>query len=430
MTAATASLPETSQRSDASPGWDKASWNAAPPSQAIEQLAAHAAALGASDLFLLSETDGVDVAFRWLGQIQRLATVSHDRGRRLIGAIKAVAEMDIAEHRAPLEGRWIYRGGGKNLDLRVSIVPTLYGQDLTVRVLNRETQFRSLDRLGMTPHELSRFRPLLKKSGGLLLVTGPTGAGKSTTLYACLDELNDGQRKINTLEDPIEFALPGVRQSQAQPRIGVDFPQLLRGILRQSPDVIMIGEIRDPETAATAVHAANSGHLVLATLHAPAAAAAVQAMLSLGVHPYFLANSLLGVLAQRLVRVLCEECRERQPLEAPRVFEEVRPWVCEAEESIYAPRGCEACRGVGYRSQTGVFEVMTLDDDLRELITEGRPRAEIERQAIASGMIEFRRASLVRVAQGATSIEEVLRVMPPECFLGGLEPSRISEPTA
>jgi type II secretory ATPase GspE/PulE/Tfp pilus assembly ATPase PilB-like protein len=416
MTTAVAS-PEAVVRPEAFPGWEEASWTAAPPSQAIEHLAAHAAAVGASDFFLLSESDGVLVALRWLGQIQRLATVSHERGKRLMGAIKAVAEMNIAEHRTPLEGRWIHRGGGRTLDLRVSVVPTLYGQDLTVRILNRETQFRSLDRLGMTPHELGRFRPLLRKSGGLLLVTGPTGAGKTTTLYACLDELNDGRRKINTLEDPIEFALPGVRQSQAQPRIGVDFPQLLRGILRQSPDVIMIGEIRDPETAATAVHAANSGHLVLATLHAPVAAAAVQAMLSLGVHPYFLANSLLGVLAQRLVRVLCERCRERQRLEAPRVFEEVRPWLGEGGESIYAPRGCESCRGVGYRSQVGVFEVMTLEDELRRLITEGRPRAEIERQAVASGMVEFRRASLLRVAQGVTSVEEILRVMPPECFL-------------
>jgi type II secretory ATPase GspE/PulE/Tfp pilus assembly ATPase PilB-like protein len=421
MTAAAASLPENGSRTDASPGWDLANWNTVSPSQAVEQLAGHAAGLGASDLFLLSETDGVQVALRSLGQIYRLTTVSQERGRRLIGAIKAAAEMNIAEHRTPLEGRWIYNGGGKNLDLRVSVVPTLYGQDLTVRVLNRQTQLRSLDQLGMTPHELNRFRPLLRKSGGLLLVTGPTGAGKTTTLYACLDELNDGQRKINTLEDPIEFALPGVRQSQAQPRIGVDFPQLLRGILRQSPDVIMIGEIRDPETAATAVHAANSGHLVLATLHAPVAAAAVQAMLSLGVHPYFLANSLLGILAQRLVRVLCVNCRERQRLEAPRVFEEIRPWINETEESIYAPRGCDACRGLGYQTQTAVFEVMTLDDDLRQLITDGRPRAEIERRAIASGMTEFRRASLLRVAQGMTSIEEILRVMPPECFLTALE---------
>jgi type II secretory ATPase GspE/PulE/Tfp pilus assembly ATPase PilB-like protein len=416
MTTAVAPLPETIQ-SDAAPGWDEARWSEVPPSQAIERLAAHAAALGASDFFLLSEADNVQVALRWLGQIQRVATVSHDRGKRLLGAIKAVAQMNIAEHRTPLEGRWIYSSGGKNLDLRVSIVPTLYGQDLTVRILNRQTQFRSLDRLGMTPHELGRFRPLLRKSGGLVLVTGPTGAGKTTSLYACLDELNDGQRKINTLEDPIEFALPGVRQSQVQPRIGVDFPQLLRGILRQSPDVIMIGEIRDPETAATAVHAANSGHLVLATLHAPVAAAAVQAMLSLGVHRYFLANSLLGVLAQRLVRVLCESCRERQKLEAPRIFEEVRPWISEGEQAIYAPRGCDACRGVGYRSQAGVFEVLTLDDDLRQIVSEGRPRSDIERQAVASGMIEFRRASLLRVAQGVTSIEEVLRVMPPECFL-------------
>lgn len=427
MTAALASPPEQQEVDTAlpsaaptagSPAWSREAWNAAAPSRAIERLIAHAVASGASDVFLLSDEGGVQVSMRWLGEVQPLATVSHERGRRLIGAIKAAAEMNIAEHRTPLEGRWVHAAGDRQLDLRVSVVPTLHGQDMTVRILDRAARFRSLDRLGMTSQELNRVRPLLQKSGGLILVTGPTGAGKTTTLYACLESLNDGRRKINTLEDPIEFALPGVRQSQVQSRIGLDFAQLLRGVLRQSPDVIMIGEIRDPETAATAVHAANSGHLVLATLHAPSAAGAVQGMLSLGVHRYFLANSLLGVLAQRLVRVLCTNCREPQRLEAPRAFEEIRPWLAGAEPTIYAPRGCSACRGSGYTSQTGVFEVMTLDDPLREVINDGRPRAEIERRAAASGMIEFRRAALLRVAQGVTSVEEVLRVMPPECFLG------------
>ncbi|MBW3596102.1 MAG: GspE/PulE family protein [Planctomycetes bacterium] len=389
----------------------------APPSRAIERLAAHAAETGASDLFLLSEPDGVTAAVRWLGQVQPLGRVSHERGRRLIGAIKAAAEMDIAEHRHPLEGRWIHEGeGGRSLDLRVSTVPTLNGQDLAVRLLDRQAQFRSLDRLGLTPVDLSKLRLLLRKSGGLILVTGPTGAGKTTTLYASIAELNDGRRKINTLEDPIEFTLPGVRQSQTQPKIGLDFPQLLRGVLRQSPDVIMIGEIRDMETAATAVQAANSGHLVLATLHAPVAAGAVQAMLSLGAPPYFLSNCLLGVLAQRLVRVLCPECRARQEIAAP-AFEEVRPWLGEEAPAIYAPVGCDACRGGGYESQTGVFELMTMNDELRDAIAAGRSRSELQRLAIAAGMLEFRRAALLRVAQGITSVEEVIRTMPSECFL-------------
>ncbi len=401
-----------------SPDWEGDWLEAATPSQAAERLMATAAALGASDVFLLTEPEGVDVAVRWLGQMQRLARVSHERGRRLMGAVKAAAEMDIAEHRHPLEGHWIYaRAQGRQLDLRVSTVPTLHGQDMTVRVLDRQAEFRSLDRLGMTAHDRNQLRPLLQKSGGLILVTGPTGAGKTTTLYACLNELNDGRRKINTLEDPIEFMLAGVRQSQTQPRIGLDFPQLLRGVLRQSPDVIMIGEIRDPETAATAVQAANSGHLVLATLHAPVAAGAVQGMLSLGVHPYFLSNCLLGVLAQRLVRVLCHRCRQPETFRAPGVFDEVRGWLDEETSVVYAPAGCEACRGVGYDALTGVFEVMKVDEELREVIGAARPRGEIERRAVSAGMVEFRRAALLRVAQGITSVEEVVRVMPAECLL-------------
>jgi type II secretory ATPase GspE/PulE/Tfp pilus assembly ATPase PilB-like protein len=268
----------------------------------------------------------------------------------------------------------------------------------------------------LLPPQLQQLVNLLSQPSGLLLVTGPTGSGKSTTLYACLHFLNNGQRKINTIEDPIEYSMDGIRQSQVNLRIGVDFPDLLRSVLRQSPDVIMIGEIRDPVTAETAVRAANSGHLVCATLHAPVAAAAIESMLSLGVHPHFLSTGLLGVLAQRLVRTLCEGCKLGLDLaDAAPSFDEVRPWLSPGQgHAMYTATGCELCGKTGYTQRTGIFEVFSISPDIRRLIGERRASGEIERQAEREGLLDFRRAALVKIAQGATNIEEVLRAVPAE----------------
>ena len=305
------------------------------------------------------------------------------------------------------------------VDLRINAIPTLFGEDLTCRVLDRGSELLSLDQLGMTRNEMGNLRAILGSPSGLILVTGPTGTGKTTTLYAALQSLNDGTRKINTIEDPVEYSLPGIRQSPVLSKIGVDFSELLPNILRQAPDVIMIGEIRDEETAITAVRAANSGHLVMATLHAPVAAGAVQSMLALGVHPYFLASSLLGVVAQRLVRVLCRECRQEFDIsQSPATFEDIESLLEEGEgHSIFGPGGCEKCYGSGYATRTGLFEVLTFNRDIRQLVAQGRPAKEIERAAVAAGMIEFRRGALLKVARGETSTEEMLRCVPSE-YLG------------
>jgi type II secretory ATPase GspE/PulE/Tfp pilus assembly ATPase PilB-like protein len=337
----------------------------------------------------------------------------------LINLIKANAGMDIAEHRRPLDGRWIYERGDVVLDFRINSIPTLFGEDLTLRLLDRNSRLLSIDQLGMTIDEVGHLMAMLNSPSGLILVTGPTGAGKTTTLYASVQYLNDGSRKINTLEDPIEYAIAGVRQSQVAPRLNIGFPDLLRNVLRQAPDVIMIGEIRDEETAATAVRAANSGHLVLATLHAPVAAGAVQSMLALGAHPYFLASCLLGAVAQRLVRTLCKKCRVKYDLEpGTATFEEIRSLLDPGEgEAIYGTKGCPHCFGQGYDDRTGLFEIMPMNAELRQLVAQGRPSRELQQKAVEAGMIEFHRSALLKVARGVTSTEEMLRDVPVE-YLG------------
>jgi type II secretory ATPase GspE/PulE/Tfp pilus assembly ATPase PilB-like protein len=383
----------------------------------VPQLLEHAAGLGASDLFLVANEDHLLVQVRHLGVIRDVATLRADPGRRCVAHIKAVAGMDIAEKRRPLDGRWIFEtAAGTTLDVRVNTLPTLYGEDVTLRLLARDSPLLGLDGLGLLLKDYNQLLSLLNAPSGLILVTGPTGAGKTTTLYACLNHLNNGERKINTIEDPIEYSLLGVRQSQVNPRLDVGFAELLRGVLRQAPDIIMIGEIRDQVTAETAVRAANSGHLVLATLHAPVAAGAVESMLTLGTHPHFLASSFLGAIAQRLVRTLCPACKQSFDVSAsPQTFDEVRPWLEPGQgETLYGPGGCPDCRMLGYTGRTGVFEILPTSPEIRKLILTRQPVQVIRAKGIEEGMIEFRQAALLKVARGETSIEEVFRVVPAE----------------
>jgi len=391
------------------------------PEEAVHSLIDRAMRLHASDLFLLSNEDHLSFAIRHWGIMRHLGTISTDAGRRWINYIKAMAGMDIAETRRPLDGRWIYEADadGKKLDLRINTIPTLFGQDMTMRLLDRDIGLLGLDQVGMQNRDLSELTSILSSPSGLVLVTGPTGAGKTTTLYACIRHLNDDGKKINTLEDPIEYEIDGVRQSQINPRIDLGFSQLLRNILRQAPDIIMVGEIRDAETAQTAVQAANSGHLVFATLHAPVAAAAVQSMLALGVSPHFLGSCLLGVIAQRLVRTLCPSCRIQYDLsEAPETFDEIKPLLGRNDGGVmYGPGRCDECYHTGYGGRTGVFEVMAMSPEIRRQVANDATVAELHTRAVAHGMVPFRHGSLLKLAQGVTSTEEILRAVPTE-FLG------------
>jgi general secretion pathway protein E len=385
------------------------------PEQAVAALLDYASALNASDLFIGTNEQDVSVAMRHLGVVRPITRASLDEGRRWMLHIKALAGIPLDVRRRPNEGRWMreHRDGRKT-DLRISTIPTLHGEDFCIRLLERDSGLRKLVGLGLARQQYDELFAMLNSAGGLILVTGPTSSGKTTTLYACLQYLNDGRRKINTIEDPVEYSVEGIRQSQVSTAFKVGFPELLRNVLRQSPDVIMVGEIRDPVTAQTAVRAANSGHLVFATLHAPTAASAIQSMLNLDIHPHFFASSLRGVVAQRLVRTLCPKCKLAYDLsESPVTFEEIERWLEPGQgKQFFSAPGCPACAQSGYTGRVGVFEVLNATSAVRKLLTQSADTAEIERQAIRDGMIEFRRSGLLKVAQGVTSTEEIIRVVP------------------
>ncbi len=397
---------------------------------AVAALVDHAVRVGASDLFFSFNANHVAVSVRHLGLVRLLTIVTTEHGRRCTSHVKAMADMDVAEQRRPQDGRWvrddstlptrepggddedededepvgIYTAtvsGTERVDLRVSTIPTLHGEDMAIRLLVSTPQVVSLEQLGISRRELNELTAMLEIPGGLILVSGPTGAGKTTTLYACLRYLNNGERKIHTIEDPIEYAVPGLRQSQINSKADVGFPELLRSVLRQSPDVILIGEIRDAVTAEIALRAANSGHLVLASVHAPSAPAAIQSLLGLGASAHFLSSALQGVIAQRLVRTLCPSCKVVFELDdSVQTFDEVRDWLEPGEGHVlHGARGCLDCLQSGYAGRTGVFEVLRITRELRPLIAERRTTNEIRDRAVKAGVLDLRRAALVKIAR-------------------------------
>ena len=390
------------------------------PERAVDRLIAHAVQMGASDLFIVSNEQHLAVMVRHLGIVRPISVEQVDPGRRIISHIRANSGIDLTERRRPLDGRWIWRSeDGEMVDLRINILPTMYGEDVAIRLLARGLAIFQLENLGMTREQLLAYEGMINSPSGLILITGPTGSGKTATLYGSLIRLNDGKRKINTIEDPIEYAVDGLRQSQVNPAIELGFSDLLRAVLRQSPDVIMIGEIRDAETARTAVHAANSGILVLATLHAPSAAGAIQSMRAYDVPPHFLSTSLLGAIGQRLVRTLDPATRKSIDLsDAPHTFDEVKKHLKGDEGTkLYVPGPADSNQMTGYSGRTGVFEVLKASREVRNLIADNRSTREIREKAIEEGMLEFRKAALIKVAQGLTTTEEVFRVVPSEHIL-------------
>jgi len=336
----------------------------------------------------------------------------------IVSRIKIMANLNIAEKRVPQDGRIKVQVGDERLDLRVSILPVAHGESVDIRILQRSNVFLSLEQLGLSEQGLEVFNRVVRKPHGIVLLTGPTGSGKTTTLYACLDKMNSIHRKIITIEDPVEYQMRGICQMQVLPKIGFTFAAGLRSMLRHDPDVMMVGEIRDFETAELAIRAALTGHLVFSTLHTNDAAGAVTRLLDIGIETYLVASSVECVVAQRLVRLVCKGCSRR-----------VKPdrWLCkelglnaEEEDSFVGGEGCDACRGSGYFGRTAIGEIMVMNESIRELVSARAPAGTIRNRAIKQGMVTLRDDGLVKARAGFTSLEEVLRVTQSDEDLAGL----------
>ena len=366
--------------------------------------------LRASDIHLEPFDDGLHVRYRVDGVIHAGELVPPRLSAAVGSRVKLLAHLDIAERRLPQDGRIKTRVKGRELDLRVSTVPTVHGESVVMRVLDRASMRLELEKMGFEKDTLQRFNALLARPHGILLVTGPTGSGKTTTLYAALAKIDASAQKIITVEDPVEYQLEGINQIQVHSQINLSFANALRSILRQDPDIIMIGEMRDSETAQIAVQSALTGHLVLSTLHTNTAAGAVIRMQDMGVEPYLITSAVNGVLAQRLVRTLCGQCKE-----AYEPGTEVRERTglarfCAADQLVYRAVGCDHCRQSGYRGRTGIHELMTLDEPLRRAIIDGKDANFLNTLAAESGMLSLYEDGLRKVASGQTTLDELARV--------------------
>ncbi|MEZ2142860.1 GspE/PulE family protein [Bradyrhizobium sp. DN5] len=384
----------------------------APVVRAVNDLLEKAIELRASDIHIEPFLAGLVVRLRIDGMLRPIAAPTGVLPQAVISRIKIIASLNIAERRLPQDGAARLRVSRGDIDIRVAIMPTQHGESAVIRILPKDRGLLVIDKLGFAPTDEAKLRRLLKLPHGMVVITGPTGSGKTTTLATILSVLNEPIRKILTIEDPVEYEIPGVNQSQVKPVIGLTFANALRSFVRQDPDVIMVGEVRDSETAHVAVHAALTGHLVLTTLHTETAAAAVPRLLDLGVEGYLLRSTLRAVIAQRLVRQLCDRCKSPIVLSGDDLAEDPRlaSLGFKAGETIHQPCGCERCAGLGYRGRLGVFEVLELDNELRELIGDNADGLKIDQAAIRAGMTTMLDDGIAKCRAGVTSPAEILRV--------------------
>ena len=383
----------------------------APIIRLVSLIISHALEARASDIHIEPFENRLIVRYRVDGAMHEVESPPRRFSAAVISRIKIMASLDIAERRLPQDGRIKLRIQGREIDLRVSTVPIMHGESVVMRILDKSGTALDFATLGFDPEVLARFLEVLVRPHGIVLVTGPTGSGKTTTLYTALDRLNNPDVKILTVEDPVEYQMEGINQIQVKPQIGLNFANALRSIVRQDPDVIMIGEIRDLETAQIAVQAALTGHMVLSTLHTNDAASTINRLLDMGMDDYLLTSTVNGILAQRLVRTLCTHCRQAYPA-LPEVVDEMqlKRYTRDDPVILFRPVGCDQCGGTGYTGRISIVELLVMSDAIRSLIMRHVAAGEIRNQAIAEGMQTMYENGLSKTVTGVTTIEEVLRV--------------------
>jgi general secretion pathway protein E len=363
----------------------------------------------ASDIHIEPYQDSFKIRYRVDGILYDLLSPPKWIQPALTSRIKVMSKLNIAEKRLPQDGRFEVKIGTQMIDVRVSTLPTTFGERVVMRLLNKSSSVFDLSEIGLSPAQLKQLKDLVSSPNGIILVTGPTGSGKTTSLYAVLSSINTSDINIITIEDPVEYQLKGISQIQVNPKIDLTFSRGLRSIVRQDPDVILIGEIRDRETAEIAVQSALTGHLVFSTLHTNDSAGAITRLVDIGVEPFLLSSSLLAVIAQRLVRVLCEHCKEAYKPDITLQSLGVRPDRL-GKYTFYRPKGCDQCFNTGYRGRIGIYEIMLMDNKLKSLVQRTFDAYQIKQEALKQGMVTLRRDGIEKVLRGITSIEEVIRV--------------------
>ena len=361
----------------------------------------------ASDIHIEPQENIVRIRYRIDGVLREHMTAPKYTQAALVSRIKIIADLDITKRRVPQDGRIAMNVRGLSIDMRVSTLPTVNGEKVVIRILTKDESLVNMENLGFTDHNLRRFENLITQPHGIILVTGPTGSGKSTTLIAALNELNDVEKNIVTIEDPVEYQLAGINQVHAKEKVGLSFASTLRSILRQDPDIIMVGEIRDEETAQIAVRAALTGHLVLSTLHTNDSVSSVTRLVDMGIPPYLVASTVIGAMAQRLVRRLCNNCKEAY--EAG--IEEREFMDLEEGTTLYRAKGCSKCSDTGYKGRMAVQEILTVDDKVEKMIVQGSDEIDIKEYAETQGMVDLKHDGIEKVKQGLTSYQELARVI-------------------
>ena len=382
--------------------------DSSPAVKLVNTILIKASSVSASDVHFEPYEDETIVRIRMDGVLHDYMKIPPLTYQEVVSRIKVMAKLNVAEKRIPQDGKIRVKIGRKDYDIRVSVVPTVFGERVVLRLLEKTGQLLTLKELGLSPEYEEKVRKLAEKPYGIVLVTGPTGAGKSTTLYAMLLHIRNPKRNIITIEDPVEYQMKGISQIQVNPKVGLTFAQGLRAILRQDPDVIMVGEIRDPETAEVAVQAALTGHLVLSTVHTNDAPSAITRLKDMGIEPFLIASSVEGVIAQRLVRKICPHCKEPYKPNKEELRELGLP---ERDYTFYRGKGCEHCLGTGYRGRTGIFEVLEIDEELKKLINHTQDANDIRNEAKKKGFKTMLEDGIEKILKGITTSSEVLSVV-------------------